>query len=304
MQKICFLFLAAVLFLNCIGCSRIDESVIIASPESGQAVNGDSQDTLERDSEAIRFSLIDRTEREVLEVIVEYGDAPIKIENCDFTDDGNADDILYIIPTKLVPGQYGDDYVELWAVLCDGSEASVILDEKFSADEPHINIHYRMDIFIADLDGGGDRIIVGNTSTTSTYWAADVFVFQVADNEFHRLLTVLDTISAKKPEEIKKYEDSLFAIPELAGCFGMPEKYRRLDLGLGSSVCSGVFVPNKYADYNRRDILILHLQKFGVPYTVLSWDGAQWTVVKQAWAEGDEDGFYLSSGQYNLDYDY
>ncbi|MDR1329292.1 MAG: hypothetical protein LBK23_06795 [Oscillospiraceae bacterium] len=288
-QKLCFLVLAAA--LCCAGCIRADDTP--AGNDIGVA------------AEATGFLRIDRAEREVLEAVVQYGDAPVKIENCDFTDDGVADDILYIIPTKLVPGQYGDDYVELRAVLGDGSEASVILDEKFSADEPNINIHYRMDVYVADLDGGGDRIIVGNTTMTNT-WATDVYVFRIVNNEFHRLLTVLDTISSRSPEEIKKYEDSLFIISELVDNFGMPEEYRQFDAGYGPSVCSGVFVPNEYADNNRRDILILHSLKYNaVPYTVLSWDGEQWAVVKQTWvADVYNDGFYLDSGGYDLNYDY
>ena len=252
----------------------------LALPENSQTL---------KDSDG--FTQYAKSVDEVLSIRLLSTDSPVVIANCDFDGDGIKDDILYVIPNNA--SHLSNEYATLITVDNDGNETSVTLSRGIGSEASKSITN----ISISNLgtEEKRDYIIIGLESYSSNYASTDVHVLRVENGEFNDILTVFDGFSsgAEQFDEaiVEKYKNSTFDIPEPKDNFDLPDDYPVKDYRPGTQICSGVVVPNTHDSILKGTIIIKHIQRYGiVPYTVLAFDGVEWSVIQQRWK--DEKEFY------------
>jgi len=170
---------------------------------------------------------------------------------------------IQLVLTPVRDWETAIESVELIVTLGDGSKLSKTYAEYFGYFNPYF--------LQADLLGNSsDVIILVIPIYGSTYDASDVHVLKIEDDKLIEILTILDT-PIEGNRDISEYEQTLFVIPQPADNFGLEHDWYH-DYCTGASI---VTVDGKTA------LRIRHLMKEVIPYSVVHWNGQEWTVAMQ-----------------------
>ena len=155
--------------------------------------------------------------------------------------------------------------VEIVVTLGDGRK----LSKTYTGDTFYFTPYFLQ----ADLLGiESDVIILVLPIFGSTYSASDVHVLKIEDDKLVEILTIMDS-SSGSGREIGEYGQTLFVIAQPADNFGIEEYgYWYHDFCTGADI---VMVDGKAA------LRIRHLIREVIPYSVLLWNGQEWTISTQ-----------------------
>lgn len=240
---------------------------------------GDVQDNTESTQDKAAIKNIFGTVQIGDNVTVDQTNNDISLSGLTLDGQGKKDDSLEVV-TQLDNNSTPVENI-LKVILGDNRELEKVYEGNWSKT-----------IYTADLlSDGTEEIVLLLRDRASDYGASELHVLKIQNDNLEEILTIVDEPGALSAQQKDKYETSLFLIPWPKDNFKLSDNYAQdyvsictdgslIDINMDGTTKKGI----KISHFGGQSQLDAYRSMYGrklYPYSVIVWDGNEWTVTEQ-----------------------